>query len=236
MTRILKRVALDFDWPLHRPWKGYISHYNQCKCEKFEQEPEHQDFCSYAQNKDKCPFYYDPPSGEGYQMWETTSEGSPITPVFEDPDELVKHIYNNDLFGFGLFKKVTRKAAQSYVYSNGPSLHESKGLKLIDPTGGKIPRTILPLTHFFDSLHDAYLDKKLINDDFEGLQKLIQIYVELHTTINNLSNALIEHKELLPDKVIAALEEYRNKNGSLYKDITTIQEHYTKKYKKEASE
>jgi hypothetical protein len=30
----------------------------------------------------------DPPTGDGYQLWETTSEGSPISPAFESLDEL----------------------------------------------------------------------------------------------------------------------------------------------------
>lgn len=30
----------------------------------------------------------EPPAGEGYQLWETTSEGSPISPVFKALDEL----------------------------------------------------------------------------------------------------------------------------------------------------
>lgn len=30
----------------------------------------------------------DPPFGEGYQLWETFSEGSPISPVFKTPEEL----------------------------------------------------------------------------------------------------------------------------------------------------
>jgi hypothetical protein len=30
----------------------------------------------------------DPPTGEGWQMWETTSEGSPISPVFATAEEL----------------------------------------------------------------------------------------------------------------------------------------------------
>lgn len=30
----------------------------------------------------------DPPSGEGWQMWETTSEGSPMSPVFASSEEL----------------------------------------------------------------------------------------------------------------------------------------------------
>jgi hypothetical protein len=31
---------------------------------------------------------YEPPTGEGYQLWETTSEGSPTSPVFKTMDEL----------------------------------------------------------------------------------------------------------------------------------------------------
>lgn len=34
----------------------------------------------------------DPPAGDGYQIWETVSEGSPISPVFATPEELAKHM------------------------------------------------------------------------------------------------------------------------------------------------
>ena len=34
----------------------------------------------------------DPPQGDGWQLWETTSEGSPISPVFVTPEELARHI------------------------------------------------------------------------------------------------------------------------------------------------
>jgi hypothetical protein len=30
----------------------------------------------------------EPPAGEGYQLWETVSEGSPVSPVFSTPEEL----------------------------------------------------------------------------------------------------------------------------------------------------
>jgi hypothetical protein len=32
----------------------------------------------------------EPPTGEGWQLWETVSEGSPISPVFETPEELAR--------------------------------------------------------------------------------------------------------------------------------------------------
>lgn len=34
----------------------------------------------------------EPPKGEGYQIWETVSEGSPISPVFATPEELAQHM------------------------------------------------------------------------------------------------------------------------------------------------
>jgi hypothetical protein len=33
-----------------------------------------------------------PPAGEGYQIWETVSEGSPISPVFSTPEDLARHM------------------------------------------------------------------------------------------------------------------------------------------------
>lgn len=37
----------------------------------------------------------DPPSGDGYQLWETVSEGSPISPIFAKPDELARWLADN---------------------------------------------------------------------------------------------------------------------------------------------
>lgn len=34
----------------------------------------------------------DPPHGDGYQIWETVSEGSPISPVFSTPEDLARHM------------------------------------------------------------------------------------------------------------------------------------------------
>jgi hypothetical protein len=37
----------------------------------------------------------EPPEGEGYQLWETTSEGSPASPVFKTLDELCEWCETN---------------------------------------------------------------------------------------------------------------------------------------------
>lgn len=34
----------------------------------------------------------EPPEGDGYQIWETVSEGSPISPVFGSPEELARYM------------------------------------------------------------------------------------------------------------------------------------------------
>jgi len=45
----------------------------------------------------------EPPTGDGFQLWETTSEGSPISPVFSTLDELCEYAANN-CSTFGNFK------------------------------------------------------------------------------------------------------------------------------------
>ena len=39
--------------------------------------------------------FVDPPTGDGYQLWETTSEGSPVSPVFASFDELCEWCAEN---------------------------------------------------------------------------------------------------------------------------------------------
>jgi hypothetical protein len=46
----------------------------------------------------------EPPIGEGFQMWENTSEGSPMSPVFETFDELCEWCSENaSIFGTNQF-------------------------------------------------------------------------------------------------------------------------------------
>ena len=43
----------------------------------------------------------EPPAGDGWQMWETTSEGSPISPVCETPEALARWLADNKASTFG---------------------------------------------------------------------------------------------------------------------------------------
>lgn len=47
----------------------------------------------------------EPPKGKGYQMWETVSEGSPISPVFATPDELATWLAKNEGGTFESWRK-----------------------------------------------------------------------------------------------------------------------------------
>jgi hypothetical protein len=51
---------------------------------------------------------FDPPKGEGFQLWETCSEGSPVSPVFETLDDLCEWCQNNATT-FGEFKTTKEK-------------------------------------------------------------------------------------------------------------------------------
>jgi hypothetical protein len=42
-----------------------------------------------------------PPAGDGYQLWETTSEGSPLTPVFDTPEKLARYCADQGVSSFG---------------------------------------------------------------------------------------------------------------------------------------
>lgn len=54
-----------------------------------------------------------PPTGDGWQLWETTSEGSPTTPVFETAEELIDYLVRCDGY---------REAAARQVVGDGGTL------------------------------------------------------------------------------------------------------------------
>jgi hypothetical protein len=57
----------------------------------------------------------EPPAGEGYQIWETVSEGSPVSPVFATPGELARWMAAN---GKGVDDSST--VAQWMAFIEGP--------------------------------------------------------------------------------------------------------------------
>lgn len=75
MGREIKRVPMDFAFPVG---ESYADH-------SYEQ---HRETCSLKEHDD-CEYpYCDPPTGDGWQLWQTVSDG-PISAVFATADELI---------------------------------------------------------------------------------------------------------------------------------------------------
>jgi len=73
LSRELKMVSLDFSWALNKVWRGYRRECGNDEC----------DGCKNCKN-------IEPPVGNGFQLWESVSEGSPISPVFESAEKLCR--------------------------------------------------------------------------------------------------------------------------------------------------
>jgi hypothetical protein len=72
---------------------------------------------------------YEPPKGEGYQIWETVSEGSPISPVFATPGELAEHMSHTR---WGADEGTTKDQWLRFILGPGwaPSMvADSKGIR-----------------------------------------------------------------------------------------------------------
>jgi hypothetical protein len=57
----------------------------------------------------------EPPAGDGWQLWETVSEGSPITPVFATKEELARHIASTDYAWHRPGRRISLEAATALV-------------------------------------------------------------------------------------------------------------------------
>lgn len=75
MGREVKRVPMDFDFPVGESFADAEYEKHCASCDK-----EDHDGCDYPYNR--------PPTGEGWQLWQTVSDG-PISRVFATADELV---------------------------------------------------------------------------------------------------------------------------------------------------
>jgi hypothetical protein len=92
---IMKHVGIPYEVE-ERSWGPWeVFQWGQCEqCGGGGLDPECRD--AYEAWED-----YEPPKGDAYQIWETTSEGSPITPPFETPEELARWCVDNKASTFG---------------------------------------------------------------------------------------------------------------------------------------
>lgn len=114
MGREVKRVPLGFNWPVGKKWWGYLLPNVPCQtCAgtglvdyKFKGAHDREQpgswYCPHCEGEKRA---YMPsievPEGDGWQMWENTSEGSSISPVFETPEELARWLADNGASSFG---------------------------------------------------------------------------------------------------------------------------------------
>lgn len=56
----------------------------------------------------------EPPTGEGWQLWETVSEGSPISPVFDSPEGLARWM-SSPAYTWGAARPMAYSAALKFV-------------------------------------------------------------------------------------------------------------------------
>ena len=75
----------------------------------------------------------EPPVGEGWQMWETVSEGSPISPVFATADGLIEWMTSPDAH-WGASGPWPRDVAEKWVRGDGwaPTLVTGPDGRLVD--------------------------------------------------------------------------------------------------------
>ena len=87
----------------------------------------------------------EPPTGEGYQIWETVTEGSPISPVFARPEDLARWMTRN---GWDSDRQTSYQQWMSFILGDGwaPSLLVSggevrTGVDALNPEGRRPART-----------------------------------------------------------------------------------------------
>jgi hypothetical protein len=103
MGREIKRVPLDFVFPLGASYydAAYDAHCGACSKE----------------DHDECKFNSQPPKGDGWQLWQTVSDG-PITPVFATADALIDYMCRDTASDRPWATDWRRETATKFV--NGP--------------------------------------------------------------------------------------------------------------------
>ena len=145
MGRELRRVPMDFDYPTHNVWYGFLcDRVTTCisrngkdqyceRCRKFAQIkgipfdsigcPDYDTYL--AEPIRKLKELLAPPVGEGYQLWSTTSEGEPQSPVFATLDELCEWCAENATT-FATYKATKEQWKQ--MLSDGFVYHQEGGV------------------------------------------------------------------------------------------------------------
>jgi len=95
--REIRRVPLDFDWPIGITWPGTYPVTPESIKWKGSKDNYWEMYHKYKIDSKEVQ----PPKGKGFQLWETVDEGSPITPVFKSKDELAEFCERKRVSLFG---------------------------------------------------------------------------------------------------------------------------------------
>lgn len=116
MGREVMRVPKGFPWPVGVTWFGFVLDAVPCElCHATGKRPQgptqRRDKpngqlwdcteCELCEGEGKVWPRIELPIGEAYQMWETTSEGSPISPPCDTPEDLAAWLADNKASTFG---------------------------------------------------------------------------------------------------------------------------------------
>lgn len=76
----------------------------------------------------------EPPAGDGWQLWETVTEGSPITPVFASADELIADLVAEEHFRPDAAKTLVEqgRTAGSIVTADGAVLDSARDADVVN--------------------------------------------------------------------------------------------------------
>ena len=168
--------------------------------------------------------------GEGWQIWENVSEGSPVSEVFATEEELIEHLHKNG--ASGTFKPCSRAAAREFVKTGyAPTMAIFRGCFAdgINAYSASLP----PFLGGFDRLSDDILD--LLGQDPDGeqfqqwetvIEKSNELLMQFRNRTEKFTKwveatALIYYacndtKEELPEAVMNAIKECDRIRDELY--------------------
>jgi hypothetical protein len=120
MGKQVKRVPINFDWPMNKIWWGYELPEVVCQTcagmgssvqllipdliKKGEIQHIHdRERCTTCYGKGRLRPIIEIPAGTGYQLWDTAHNWSPASPVFLTPEQLASWLTEKRVFAFGIF-------------------------------------------------------------------------------------------------------------------------------------
>lgn len=84
--------------------------------------------------------WIDPPAGDGYQLWSTTTEGTPMSPVFAKPEDLAVWLVENNASTFA-YQTTTYENWMKFICGSGWSptmiMHEGVLQSGVDAVASK---------------------------------------------------------------------------------------------------